>query len=360
MFSWLEAGFSMVTGGRALSLNRPYPHWLGTWPAVLFFLAFAWGELVWANHDVPEALARAILGYSLISLGGMFVYGRKAWLDQAEAFTVAFGILARFSPLEVRVAEGDVATAGVPNKLREWNLRPLGVGLLEDERVRWSFVVFVLVMLSTVTFDGFLETPLFQSIFNRIYSTPFLSLVIFNIAEWGVPDSIVVKSVTLLVFPSIFVLVYALVSWLMAVVTRPLVAPELRARITTSKLACSFVLTLVPIAVAYHLSHYFSLLLTAGQFIIPLASDPLGRGWDLFGTVDYQVNIGFVSPTFFWYAAVTLIVIGHVIAVYIAHVVAMRVFKNRKAALVSQLPMVALMVGYTMVSLWILAQPIVG
>jgi len=44
------------------------------------------------------------------------------------------------------------------------------------------------------------------------------------------------------------------------------------------------VLTLVPIAVAYHLSHYFSLLLTAGQFVIPLASDPFGFGWNLFGT----------------------------------------------------------------------------
>ena len=74
----------------------------------------------------------------------------------------------------------------------------------------------------------------------------------------------------------------------------------------------------------------------------------------------YLVNIGFVSPYFFWYAAVTLIVLGHVIAVYIAHVAALRVFKNRQAALVSQIPMVALMVAYTMVSLWILAQPIVG
>src|SRR5204863_943263 len=160
---------------------------------------------------------------------------------------VAFGILARFSPLEVRVSEGDVATAGAPHKLREWNLRPLGVGLLEDERVRWSFVVFVLVMLSTVTFDGFLETPLFQSIFNRIYSSPFLSQLIFTISELGVPDSIFVKSVSLLVFPTVFVLVYSLFSWLMAVVTRPFVAPDMRARITTGLLACSFVLTLVPI-----------------------------------------------------------------------------------------------------------------
>jgi hypothetical protein len=359
LFRWLEAGFAAVTGGRALSLNRPYPRWLGTWPAVVFFFSFAWGELVWAEHDVPEALGRAILGYSLISLAGMFVYGRRAWLEQAEAFSVAFGVLARFSPLEARMTQGP-ASAAMPQKLREWNLRPPGVGLLENERVRWSFVVFVLLMLSTVTFDGFLETPLFQSVFNGIYSNPVLSRLIFDISEWGIPDAVLVKSASLLFFPSVFVLVYALFSWLMALVTRPLLPAGDRSRVTVGLLACSFVLTLVPIAVAYHLSHYFSLLLTAGQFIIPLLSDPFGAGWDLFGTAGYQVNIGFVSPYFFWYAAVTLIVLGHVIAVYIAHVVAMRVFRSRKAALVSQVPMVALMVGYTMVSLWILAQPIVG
>ena len=117
---------------------------------------------------------------------------------------------------------------------------------------------------------------------------------------------------------------------------------------------------LVPIAVAYHLSHYFSLLLTAGQFAIPLASDPFGRGWDLFGTAGYKVDLAVVSPYVFWYGAVLLIVVGHVIAVYLAHVAALRLFGTARAALASQVPMLALMVAYTTLSLWILAQPIVG
>src|SRR4051812_20840158 len=138
IFLWLEAAFRLATG-RELSLNRPYPRWLGAWPAVLFFLVFAWGELVWVEHDVPAALARVIVAYSLISIAGMFVYGRRTWLEQAEAFSVAFGVLARFSPLEVRLAERDIAGAPLHEQLRQWNLRPLGIGLLEDERVRWSF-----------------------------------------------------------------------------------------------------------------------------------------------------------------------------------------------------------------------------
>ena len=114
----------------------------------------------------------------------------------------------------------------------------------------------------------------------------------------------------------------------------------------------------MPIAVAYHLSHYFSLLLTAGQFIIPLASDPFGYGWNLFGTAGYKVDLAIVSPYVFWYGAVTLIVIGHVIAVVLAHVVALRMFPAR--AIQSQVPMLVLMVAYTTLSLWILAQPVVG
>ena len=122
----------------------------------------------------------------------------------------------------------------------------------------------------------------------------------------------------------------------------------------------AFVLTLVPIAVAYHLSHYFPLLLTAGQFIIPLLSDPFGYGWNLFGTAGYKVDLGIVSPYVFWYSAVTIIVVGHIVAVVLAHGAALRMFGNRRDALLSQIPMMALMVAYTTLSLWILAQPIVG
>ena len=123
--------------------------------------------------------------------------------------------------------------------------------------------------------------------------------------------------------------------------------------------ACLFVLTLVPIAIAYHLAHYLSFLLMACQYLIPLASDPFGFGWDLFGTTLYVVRISVVDAQFIWYASVAAIVAGHVAAVYLAHVMAMRVYTDKRAALRSQYPMLLLMIGYTMVSLWIIAQPIV-
>ena len=79
-------------------------------------------------------------------------------------------------------------------------------------------------------------------------------------------------------------------------------------------------LSLIPIAIAYHLAHYFSLFAIAGQFIIPLASDPFGYGWDLFGTMLYRIDIGVVDAKFIWYLSVVAIVTGHIVAVWVGHV----------------------------------------
>jgi hypothetical protein len=301
-----------------------YPAWLGAWPAVALFFLFAWAELVWRDNDVPRNLAWALLGYAVLTWSGMFLYGRECWLANGEAFSLAFGVLARFAPL-AGTKEGGLA------------LRPPGAGLMQAQPVTTSMMVFVLLMLATVTFDGFLETPLNQRLHTWLLSSGAAG-PLFDLTQTGLDEAQLIDTVSLAAFPLAFLAIYVLV------------CPAPRA----------FVLTLVPIAVAYHLAHYFSLLLTAGQFIIPLASDPLGRGWDLFGTAAYKVDLGIVSPYVFWYGAVALILIGHVIAVYLAHVQALRLYGERRAALRSQVPMIVLMVAYTTLSLWILAQPVVG
>ena len=182
---------------------------------------------------------------------------------------------------------------------------------------------------------------------------------LFELSERGLDETEIVHTVALVAFPLLFLAAFWATCILMAWLPR-LRSNAQNRRPTASELARTFVLTLVPIAVAYHLSHYFSLLLTTGQFIIPLASDPFGFGWNLFGTARYKPDIGIVSPYVVWYSAVTLIVIGHVIAVLLAHAEALRAFPNRRAALLSQLPMMLLMIAYTTLSLWIFAQPIVG
>jgi hypothetical protein len=161
-----------------------------------------------------------------------------------------------------------------------------------------------------------------------------------------------VRSVALVGFVLLFLGAYAVVCRLTAAAAGERAAP-------TGGVLRSFVLTLVPIAIAYHIAHYFSLFFLGGQYVIPLLSDPLGHGWNLIGTAHYQVDIGLVTPRLQWTVAVVAVVLGHVCAIYLAHVTALRLFADRRAALRSQIPMVALMVIYTMLSLWILSQPIV-
>ena len=166
----------------------------------------------------------------------------------------------------------------------------------------------------------------------------------------GEHDSIAIKTAGLVGFWLLFLGAYLAICAIMA---------TLMAR-SPMELARSFALTLVPIAIGYHVAHYLVFLLIQGQYIVPLASDPFGKGWNLFGTAGYRVDIAIVGARFAWYAAVVAIVTGHVTAVYLGHTKAMRVIAVRGTALRSQIPLTALMVVYTFVGLSITAEPIVG
>ncbi len=291
----------------------------------------------------------------------MAIFGRAVWLRYADPFSTAFGILARFAPTEIRATDPDACRrcalpcAGrdgvcvdcgecfdrtAPGR-REWNLCPFAAGLLHTADVTPSMVAFVLLLLSTVTFDGFTTTPAWAGLEGALYAA---------LEPLGEARLTVIGTLGLLVFPLVFVLVYlAFVRW-MAWMADDQLTPGTVARL--------FVLSLVPIAIAYHLAHYFTYVLIQGQLLIRLASDPLGLGWNVFGTARYRPDIGIVGARAVWYTTVVAIVLGHVIAVWVAHVVALREYRDRRAALRSQLPMLVLMVGYTVASLWIIAQPI--
>ena len=153
----------------------------------------------------------------------------------------------------------------------------------------------------------------------------------------------------------LFVLFFA-VSALMRVIGYADATPKR----STLEIMGLFVLSLVPISIAYHVAHYLYWFYTQIQFVVPAASDPFAFGWDLFGGRDFVPDRAAIPLKVIWHTAIIAIVVGHVIAVYVAHRVALNVFGTRRAALLSQIPMLLLMVGYTMTSLWMLAQPIMG
>ena len=360
LYGWAEALLRRT--GRQASSAGPvsYPAWLGHWPAVLFFWIFAWLELVSDAAERPAAVGVLILIYSALTWGGMAVFGRETWLARGEAFSVVFGLLARFAPLA-----GAAALAGEPDGANTeetgLHLRPYGVGLLAGRPLGTSAICLVLLMLASVTYDGIGETPLWAGFLDWVVVSETLRAPLLALQRSGVDLLAFLRSLGLLVTPLLFFATYALFSRLTAVVVARAGGPDGSdgPGATTCVAAGAFVLTFVPIALAYHLAHYLSYLLLAGQLILPLASDPFGLGWDLFGTANRTLDIGIVSIKAVWWIAVGAVVVGHVYAVYLAHVMALRLYGSGRTALLSQLPLVLLMVAYTMISLWILSQPIV-
>jgi hypothetical protein len=327
--------YDLVRGRRPA--DRPlvtYPARWGVAPAVLAFAGFVAMELAWDQSEVPRSLALAMLGYSALTWIAMAVFGRDAWLARGELFSVYFAMLGRFAPLAMRAGNPHCGLIA----------RPFAVGLLVERPVPPTMTLFVLLTLAAVTFDGLLDTPLWAA-------------GIGGLRDWATGSPVAslsdaaLTAVAWIAFAVVFILLYGGVARAMA-----WSAGEASSR---PDLGGWFVLTLVPIGLAYHVAHYHSLLLVAGQYAVPLLSDPFGWGWDLFGTTLYRVDFSVVDAASMWYLSLGAIVAGHVVAVYLAHVMALRVYRNARIALRSQVPMLVLMVYYTMSSLWILSQPIV-
>jgi hypothetical protein len=351
VFDWAEGLVRRLGYRDGLELDEPYPEALGIWPAVGLYLVFVWIENVFSGSYVPRNIALFALVYSLITLYGMAFFGKETWLRRGDAFSVFFGLLGRFAPTEVRVKDPDAclgcdgcrddAGGGCVNCYecfaraapdeRELNLRPPAVGLALPEKVTSGRAAFVIVVLAGVTFDGLLETPLWLEIVRVTPVTQTLGTILLPLLFFGI--------------------------YLGFVELSRILGGGREGDFGRSAAAYAF--SLVPIAIAYQVAHYYTYLLVQGQMIVSLVSDPLGWGWNLFGTADFEPRYGIVGAGFVWYSQVALIVAGHVIAVYLAHSISLRLLRNPGRALSSQLPMLVLMVLYTMTSLWILAQPIV-
>ena len=352
-----------IAPGHTLSRHLPYPQNWGPWPAVLVFVGFAVLETVVAGAAGPRALGWILLAYTVYNFVGMYLFGRDLWLRNAEGFTVVYGFMSRFSITEVRAPQSDCRYCSSEGRCsrgesdcvdcyecytlagpadREFNLRPFCVGLNRLGVVTATVVCHVILLLSTVSFDGLSATPEWI-----LFSTQFL----LQFPRYG---GYLANLVGVAFLPIAFGLLYLATCWVM----KSLASPPAGQSPDTPALARAFVFSLLPIALAYHFAHFLGFLVINGQRFIVLASDPFGWGWDLFGTADAIIKIGVLSPVFIWYFSISAIVVGHIAGVYLAHVQAVRLYADRRAALMSQIPMLVLMVCYTCVSLWIISRPI--
>jgi hypothetical protein len=306
---------------------------VGVWPAAAAYFAFACLELTSGMANRPWFVAILAIAYSMVTLAGMILFGRDEWLEDCEAFTVLMGIVGRFSPVETERDESGVTTAVY--------VRPWGVGLLKPAPSGWDRVFFVILMLSTLAFDGILAGPAWQD-FNITLEPIWLPM--------GQLGFFFVKTLGLVLLTIAFLLVFvAFIEMVIYFGSR---------KVNLVATASGFALTLVPIALVYNAAHNYSYVMVQSQVLLPLLNDPLQKGWHLWPAVaGLQPSFVLAQASTVWFAQIILIVVGHVIAVYLSHLRAGERFRTAQRALLSQYPMLALMVIYTMTSLLILAAP---
>ena len=317
-----------------------YPAAWGYWPALLLYMGFIWVELF--AHNTPASLARLLLGYSALNLLGAGLFGLRNWFTYGEFFSVMFRLVGSLAPLQWRREKGQAQLLIQP---------PFMAATQPADRV--SLLLFILFMLSSTAFDGLKETLLWQRLFwVELYHAGLKDYAGINplaavpqMREWARWW----HSAWLLLSPWLYFLIYALfiaLSKALAGSSRP-----------WRQLMLDFATSLLPIALVYHVTHYYTLIQAQGVKIVQLASDPFGWGWNLFGTADWLQRSIVPDPDVVWHVQVVLIVVGHIVSVYLAHRVALRVFPSHRQALLSQIPMLLLMLAFTAAGLWILSLP---
>lgn len=313
---------------RLLGPIRPIvglPRWLGVWPAVILLIGFASFLLADIAPDDPARLASLIGIYWLVIMAGLVVFG-PAWLRQVELGSVLFASYATLAPVRL-ITKGGFGFPG-------WRLL--------ERAPKLSHGIFALTLLAVGSFDGLNET--------------FWWLAKIGINPLAFPGRSAVVWPTLLgLFGAIILLIAVFVgtTWLGMILAKG----DTTFVETFSRLA----LSLLPIALAYHIAHYLTAFLVNSQYALAAVSDPLASGADLLGIQPFYVTTGFFnhidSVRIIWLTQAGTVVIGHVWSVMLAHRMVLDIHSNTKRAALATLPLSLFMIGYTLLGLWLLATP---
>jgi hypothetical protein len=329
----VAGGIFKLIAGQSAPPALTYPERWGRWPAALGVVAFVWLELVYGQGGfqtvglTPHTVAVASLVYTAYTFVAMTLFGSEKWLERGETFSVYFHMFSTLAPFEVRD-------------------RRLGIRRALSAATTWvaespGSVALVLFTIGATTFDGAGEGSLAQPIatvegwFGDLGLGPVLALRVTN--------SIFLALCLAFVAGLFWAGIYGM--------------HTVRTQYSTRDLGRLFAHAFIPIALAYLTAHYFSLVVfqEQAQFTF-LLSDPLGDGSDLFGTATSGIDYSTISANMIWYVQVGALVVGHVTALVLGHDRALKVYGDPRLAARSQYWMLALMVGFTSLGLFLLSQ----
>ncbi|UVC06525.1 hypothetical protein IHQ71_14710 [Rhizobium sp. TH2] len=301
--------------------------------AVLQFAVFAWFELIYVAPSDPLRLAIAVIAFWAFNLAGAFIFGEKDWMARAEPFSIFFGLIGRLSPFH-REPIGEKRTGVV--------LTWPGMTLISANALPLTGVFFILLTLSTVSFDGLSRTFLW------------LGSIHVNPLEFPGRSDVETSGTSGLI--GMFAAMSALYLGTVALGCRLAGRSDIW-------LAASgrLIYSLVPIALAFQAAHYLTSVLVDGQNALIALSDPYSLGWNLFGTAGWHTTTSFLNTmsgvSLIFNTQTLVIALGHITGIVMAHLIALRIFDTPRQAVASQIPLAALMVFYTAFGLWLLATP---
>ncbi len=314
------------------------PQSVGLWPGILIFILFTSFALADIAPDSPRRLAYFVGGYWCFTMLCMLLFGEQ-WLIRGECFSM---LMNRFSKLSV---------FGVVRSIEPKQVLAIGLSgwkLMSCKASSVSAAIFILVLLGSGSFDGLNET------------FTWLAMIGVNPLEFPGRSAVVSETVTgLLVSNLLLIVVYGFCVFAGVWIANHRFPLEKQISFTAG--FCALAISVLPIAVAYHFTHYLVTLLVNGQYVIAALSDPLANGADWLNLGAYYVTTGFLntpaSVKTIWLTQAGAVVTGHVVSVLLAHAIAIELFGNARRAIVSQAPLAVFMVAYTFIGLWLLAAP---
>jgi len=298
-----------------------YPNTLQRWPAVGAILTLVWVEVIFPVSTVPTVLATAILLYSTITIAGAILFGPASWFENADPLSVMFRLYGAVSPLQRQNGVLQVKLPG--SELRN-----------ADVVTDVSDVAFIIALIWELTYSGFITTTAGATTIKTLVGITSLGIVNMDTRA-------------ILVYTLLFICGYAVflgAYWYASRVSRRSTGTYITAR----TIAFQFAAPLLAIAAGYHFAHYVGLFASLSPALVMALISPLSP----------PANPLILSPpSWFEGVGIASVLIGHLLAIWAAHAAAYNLFSSRLVAIRSQYPFVAVMIGYTVISLWILSLP---
>jgi len=363
---------------RPFTLGVKWPKWMNhAYLAIGLFVLLTWFELGYKITSSPQATA--VMAVLMVALAVIFalIFEKKAFCKHICLVGRIQGLYAMFAPVEIRAEKlsvcagcttkdcytGNDKGSACPTQLTipqmtantycilcsecikscphdnvAINVRPFGTDLKRFKRVKFDEAWLALILLVLTSFHGLTMTPLWDSTTEPSIIEGIKAVTGMSAMGAFTLGMLLINGGLLLFYGLIVLITY----WVVNDRSVPM-----------KRIFLYYAFSILPVALFYHLAHNTMHIFMEGQWVVPLLSDPLGRGQNLFGTAQWEM-MPMLSHDMIWYVQIGLVLTGHIFGIIIAHYVSRKLYPDPKKAIKSLIPMLVAMIAYSFLSLWIM------